>query len=340
MDIPIEVKTRIRKERRKRIIEIMSKYEAFRERVGKHGDGWSVYERTKNCGYFYNEYIHKEDNPECEKHYHLFKFRCETLLCESCQEKKLYKVRNEIKDILIRAYDERKTGHEISKVIFTQKTPRSERDKRGLLPHRYKKIRKDFLKLWRRTWGRKIYEKGKLKRNFNKLNGAVYKIEIGKDFNVHIHMLVLGEYWPLETERYEYGENKGKIKKKGLVPLWYEITGDSWNVHISGFKELTDNFEVKEGALYGAIAETVKYTIKDFKDITEEKLIEYYLTLKGRRNYSKLGKLYNYKILIEKIDFVCTCCQKELLLNRQGIHFSDLNKYAPDETIINDLPDT
>lgn len=121
------------------------------------------------------------------------------------------------------------------------------------------------------------------RHEFRKTKGVagIAAIEIGEDYNVHVHVLA---YVPF-TDVYEASR------------AWLDITGDSVCIWIRPFR----------GPLMRGINYVLKYILKGCHSPDPQKTMDYLLASIGKRCLITKGAFYksSFKVLVYQICFAC-----------------------------------
>jgi hypothetical protein len=103
-------------------------------------------------------------------------------------------------------------------------------------------MRRRFREFWRHTdWGRQVHDPLTRRKRSRRDTGFLLGLEVGPSGNVHLHVIVHGEYIPQVI----------------LQRLWSDTVGDLAIVHVRAVRG--------SGGLPGALAYTVKYVLKGEK---------------------------------------------------------------------------
>lgn len=187
--------------------------------------------------------------------------RCEYRICPVCGRVKGFKIRKKIKAMMGGLPQIR--GNRLMFLTLTKKSNGQEGFTKENIKEFYRQVR-EFMN--------RFYS---IKSN----SGAIVQLEIGQDFNLHVHCVVFGAYFPQSI----------------LSNTWNEITGDSKIVDI---KQIKSN--------NGAVNYLYKYITKF---ATLENPDQYALIFKEMfklRQMRTYGIFYNFKVIKEPIK--CPIC--------------------------------
>jgi hypothetical protein len=192
--------------------------------------------------------------------------RCETRICESCAQKYAARIRG--RQMAIAAHLVPKGGRRLLFLTLTQKTHPRYRPQSCDARRVFRNTRKLMNHFWPRKEG----------------CGAFAVLEVGQDWNLHVHALVYGHYVPQED----------------ISNLWLKLTGDSRVVWIK---------EARGAQKY--INYLLKYIAKPPKFENPKKAAQYLDLMLGVRRVRTYGIYYNYP-LARKDNCPCPFCGGKL----------------------------
>jgi hypothetical protein len=127
-------------------------------------------------------------------------------------------------------------GYKLLTLTMRTRYRRQERFKMDGLLTQTSAVRGHFRRFWRKTpWGRQIRDRITRRKRSRRDTGFILALEIGPSGNIHLHVLVFGEYVP----------------QAFLQSLWSEIVGELAIVHVEAARDRA-----------GALRYVLKYLLK------------------------------------------------------------------------------
>lgn len=203
-------------------------------------------------------------------HTYLGPMRCESRICDSCARKYGLRIRHKMNELIKNLRP--KNGKKLMFLTLTKRTDPFNRPESSDA----KKLFRDARKLINSLWPKKLG------------CGALGVLETGKNYNLHIHLLVYGHY----------------VRQSEISKMWLDLTGDSSIVHIEAVRN------PKIGVNY-----ILKYVTKPENNYNPRELAIYLDLLIGVRRIHTYGIFYNYP-LAKKIILGCLFCGARLRLRQ------------------------
>jgi len=205
------------------------------------------------------------DNKENHLVNYLIPHRCEYRICPICSKLKGKKVWVN----LLQMFGQlpRVKGHRLMFLTLTKRKKYEEGELKGGIRELLKDVRKFINKFYSRKT----------------LCGAVAILELGKNFNLHVHCIVFGPYIPQDV----------------LSRAWQKITSDSYVMDIRAVRS-------GRGGIKGAASYTVKYITKPHSFESADDYAMFFKEMYRVRAMRTYGIFYNFKVI--KLDTRCPIC--------------------------------
>jgi len=213
--------------------------------------------RFDACG---SEYIRVKCR-DCNQYY-IGRKRCEVRICESCSRK--YAIKTVEKQTAVFEAIPKRNKYRPMLLTLTLKSNPVYRPTAVDIKRLYKHTRKLINFFWPKRHN----------------TGGFTTLEVGENFNLHIHALIYGQYVP----------------QWAISEYWHKLTGDSMIVHIREAKKP-----------HAAIGYILKYITKPLKRADPEEIAYLCYVLAGTRRIRTYGIFYNFKVP-GKQPTVCIVC--------------------------------